>query len=295
MSTNPPEAPGTVLDESEETYCYLHPKTPTKLRCSRCDRPICGRCAIPATVGQHCPECVAEARKSAPKVRTAMQKNAPVTMGIIAITIAFFVLQQVLGDSFTFDLASRPARIAEGEWYRLVTPMVLHAPNFIFHILMNMYVLFIFGPQAEQAYGSLRFLAAYITAGFTGGAMSYAFSDCFARGVGASGAVFGVAGMLLVFLYRRRRQQFIRGFLNNMLFFIGINLVLGFVIPNIDNWAHIGGLLGGIGMGAGFDSATAGRRGVGRTILTLALVIAAGLALVLWRTETLPVSCRILG
>ncbi|MDQ4028189.1 MAG: rhomboid family intramembrane serine protease, partial [Actinomycetota bacterium] len=77
MDQQPPGASGPALEESEETYCYGHPNTPTRLRCSRCERPICGRCAIPASVGQHCPECVAEARKTAPRVRSAVAAQAP--------------------------------------------------------------------------------------------------------------------------------------------------------------------------------------------------------------------------
>ena len=84
MSTLPPESPGPLVDDAEETFCYGHPDTPTKLRCSRCDRPICGRCAIPASVGQHCPECVAEGRKSQRKVRSTEVKTAPATVTIIA-------------------------------------------------------------------------------------------------------------------------------------------------------------------------------------------------------------------
>src|SRR5918999_196926 len=81
-------------DSPEETeYCYGHPKTPTRLHCTRCDRPICGRCAIPASVGQHCPECVAEARKSAPKVRSAIAANAPVVSGILVINVVMWLIQ----------------------------------------------------------------------------------------------------------------------------------------------------------------------------------------------------------
>src|SRR5919108_206332 len=98
--TDPPEQPTSTVPQGygptgpspetapeEVTNCYGHPKVPTKLRCSRCDRPICGRCAIPATVGQHCPECVADARRSAPKVRSQMMSTAPAVMTILAVNV----------------------------------------------------------------------------------------------------------------------------------------------------------------------------------------------------------------
>src|ERR671915_1652945 len=82
------------VETTEVETCYLHPDTPTKLRCSRCDRPICGRCAIPASVGQHCPECVAEARRSAPRVKSALRATAPATFTILGINVVVFVIQQ---------------------------------------------------------------------------------------------------------------------------------------------------------------------------------------------------------
>src|SRR5918997_5844549 len=115
MATTPPRSPEPVVDEPEVVYCSGHPDTPTKLRCSRCERPICGRCAIPATVGQHCPWCVAEARRSAPKVRSAVAANAPAVLAIVAVNAAFFLFQEALG--LTFRLGAIPPLIADGQWY----------------------------------------------------------------------------------------------------------------------------------------------------------------------------------
>jgi membrane associated rhomboid family serine protease len=236
---------------SEETeYCYGHPKTPTKLHCSRCDRPICGRCAIPASVGQHCPECVAEARKSAPKVRSAMTATAPVVTAILGINIVVYIAQQLLGFSFTDRFVMDPFLIRSGEYWRLITPVFLHAH--VFHILMNCYVLYALGPNVEQSFGKVRFALMYLAAGFFGNVMSFVIPPD-ARSLGASGAVFGMAGVLLIYLYRRRRSAFVAQYLRSILFFIGINLAIGFVFRGIDNWAHIGGLLSGVVLGFGFD------------------------------------------
>jgi membrane associated rhomboid family serine protease len=261
MSQVPPESDTSTLEESEETYCYLHPDTPTRLRCTRCDRPICGRCAIPASVGQHCPYCVAEARKAQPKVRSAMAKRSPVVLGIIAITAGFYIAQQILGDCFTLRFASSPGAgaafcgnlgpsVADGGWWRLVTPVLVHGSTL--HILMNMLVLYFYGPNVEQAFGSLRFLFMYILCAISGSAFSYALGSG-GPSVGASGAIFGIVGVLLVYLYNRRTQQFIAQYLRGILTFLGLNLVLGFVIPNVDIMAHLGGLVGGVILALGFD------------------------------------------
>jgi membrane associated rhomboid family serine protease len=282
-----------LLDESEETYCYGHPDTPTKLRCSRCDRPICGRCAIPASVGQHCPECVAEARRSRPKVRTALAANAPAVLVLLVTNVVVYIGQQLLGfDAVTGRFAQVPGAIVDGEWYRLVTAMFLHAPNVVLHLLFNMYVLYVYGPHVEQAFGTPRFLVLYLGSGFVASAASFAFGPCNAIGVGASGAIFGVAGALLVFTHNRRRQQFMANFQRSLLIFIGLNLVLGFAIAGIDNVAHIGGLLAGGAIGAGFDRPSE-RTALGPQLATAALIIGIGLALVIWRSATF--SCSLFG
>lgn len=278
------------MEEVEETYCYGHPDTPTKLRCSRCDRPICGRCAIPASVGQHCPECVAEARKGQRTVKSAMRATAPAVMTIIVLNVVVFVAQNLIPD-LTTRYASFPFAIAHGEWWRLLTPMFLHSTGFIFHIVMNMYVLYIFGPQVEQTFGTVRFVVMYLVAGFFASAASYALGPCNVLGVGASGAIFGVVGILLVFLYRRRSSQFVAGYLRQLLIFVGLNAVLGFAIANIDMWAHAGGLAAGVMLGYGFDRGGSPQRVRATQIVTTLIVIGLGLALVAYRTATFASSC----
>lgn len=284
MDQQPPGASGSALEESEETYCYGHPNTPTRLRCSRCERPICGRCAIPASVGQHCPECVAEARKTAPRVRSAVAAQAPAVVAILAINVGVFVLQQLV-PGLTRQFALMPGEIADGEWWRLFTPMVLHSSR-IFHILLNSLVLWIYGPHVERAFGTVRFVVLYLISGFIASVTSYAFGPVNIIGVGASGAIFGIAGVLLVYLYRRRSSTFVYAEMRNLGAFIGLNLVLGFVIPGIDYLAHLGGLLGGMALAVGFD------RGDRRTspalqMATAAVVIGAGVGLLMYRTSEL--------
>lgn len=278
------ELPSTLEADEEQQFCYGHPKTPTRLRCTRCDRPICGRCAIPASVGQHCPECVAEARKRTRKVRSTLRATAPAVGVIIGLNVAVYILQQ-LAPQTTLRFASVPGAIAAGEWWRLLTPMFLHAPNFIFHILMNMYVLYIYGPNVEQAYGTARFVAMYLICGFAGAAASYNLSDCNAYGVGASGAIFGIAGVLLMFLYKRRTSTFVADAYKGILMFVGLNLAIGFVFAGIDNWAHIGGLLGGIALGAGLDDPH-GKVAPSRQLAVAAAVVVFAIGAVAYRTAT---------
>jgi membrane associated rhomboid family serine protease len=237
-------------EASDETYCYVHKKTPTKLSCSRCGKPICGRCAIPATVGQHCPDCVAEARKSAPKVKRQMP-DSPVVMVIIAINVLMFVGQLFFGRTFTEKLWEVPALVADGEFYRLFTAMFLHSERQIFHILFNMYILFSYGPFVEHWLGTVRFVGLYLLAGLAGSTASYMFSDPQGASLGASGAIFGVVGALGVLAYYMKGTAQGSAMLRGVLLFAGLNLLLGFALPGIDNNAHIGGLVGGIAIAFG--------------------------------------------
>jgi membrane associated rhomboid family serine protease len=147
-----------------------------------------------------------------------------------------------------------------------------------------MYVLWIYGPDVEQAYGKVRYLGIFLIAGFTGSAASYALGPCPTLGVGASGAIFGIVGGLLVFLYNRRRSSFVASYLRGIVGLVAVNLVFGFVFPGIDNIAHIGGLAGGMLLGLGFDRATPGEGITAGQVATALAVIAGGVALVAYKT-----------
>lgn len=289
MTSPPTDDAATRAEESEETYCYNHTKTPTRLRCSRCDRPICGRCAIPASVGQHCPECVAEARRSAPRVKTVNTSGARAVFAILAINVVIFVLQVATGgpggprDELLIRFAGIPREIALGEWYRLLTPMLLHLS--VAHIALNSMALYFIGPTVEQAFGTARFVVMYVIGGFTGSVASYVLGEC-GGGAGASGAIFGIMGVLLVYTAQRRSNAMMNAFFGNILFWLGLNLVFGLVATNIDIWAHLGGLVGGMLLAVGFDSG-ATMRPVRAQVLTAIGVIALGIVLVVLRTNDL--------
>ncbi|MCW5875295.1 MAG: rhomboid family intramembrane serine protease [Anaerolineales bacterium] len=133
--------------------------------------------------------------------------------------------------------------ILAGEWWRLFTPMLLHAS--LLHIGFNMYALYALGPEVEHHYGHFTFLALYIFTGFAGVVLSFLFNDN--PSLGASSAIFGMLGAHAVFIYRNlgifgaQGQAVLRNILNIAL----INLLIS-LSPGIDGWGHLGGLLGGV-------------------------------------------------
>ncbi len=133
--------------------------------------------------------------------------------------------------------------IYEGQTWRLFTAMFLHIG--VLHLLFNLYALYALGPMVEGYFGHWRFLAIYLLGGLFGSLASYAFSP--AISAGASGAIFALAGAITVYFLRYHENFGARGrsILQSMAVIIGINLVFGFVGQGIDNWGHIGGLIGG--------------------------------------------------
>ncbi len=138
--------------------------------------------------------------------------------------------------------------IEEGQVWRFFTAMFLHI-GFI-HLFFNAYALSIFGRQMERLYGPARFIIIYILAGLFGSLISFVFSRA-DLSAGASGAIFGLIGMQLVYFYRYKDMlgDIGRSGLTNTLFIIGINIFLGLSAPGIDNFAHMGGLVSGALLG----------------------------------------------
>lgn len=158
----------------------------------------------------------------------------------------------VVRDGFTAALyvlgAKENNAINVGQWWRLLTPMVLHGS--LTHLLFNSWALYVLGTQAEQVYGMARFAAVYVLAGLAGSIASYAFNPE-SLSVGASGAIFGLLGALAAYSYTSRSLigwEASKMQLGQMATLALINLAFGFIPgSNIDNSAHIGGLVvGGI-------------------------------------------------
>jgi rhomboid protease GluP len=169
----------------------------------------------------------------------------------LGITILIFLLQLLTRASLGFDLpaalgAKQNDLIVDGQFWRLFTPMFLHSTSNLLHIVFNMYALFSFGPGLERFYGTGRYIILYFLAGFVGNVFSFIFSP--AASLGASTAVFGLVGAEVVFLFRNRTLLGNRAqpALMNLLVIVVLNLFLGFSSGFIDNWGHIGGLIGGV-------------------------------------------------
>ena len=189
-------------------------------------------------------------------VRVALPASVPyVTYTIVGLTGLIYLLQLgsvaligYAGPGAGMDLlmamgARVNALIRAGQVWRFLTPVLLHGS--IPHILFNMYALIAFGSGLERHFGHARFLALYVLGGFTGNVLSFVLSDGYS--VGASTAVFGLVGAEGIFLYQNRGllgNQFGRA-IGNVLFIVAVNLMLG-LTPGIDNWGHVGGLLGGL-------------------------------------------------
>lgn len=189
---------------------------------------------------------LSKAVKTAKKEKELFNFGKPFfTYIFIFIQVAVFLVLEAMGGSTdTSTLIKYGAKfnplILDGEWWRFLTPIVLHIG--LLHLLMNTLALFYLGSAVERVYGNLRFLFIYLAAGFGGTLASFIFSPTLSAG--ASGAIFGCFGALLYFglIYP---SLFFRTIGFNILVVLGINLAFGFTIPGIDNAGHIGGLIGG--------------------------------------------------
>lgn len=166
----------------------------------------------------------------------------------LALNIIAFLASQALGrtaDGIPVLWAfgwKQNTLIVEGEYWRLVTPIFLHGS--IAHLFFNSYALYILGPFTERALGYVRFFFIYMLSGIAGVIASFAFTS--GPSIGASGAIFGLIGAQLAYFYRNREVfgGMGRHRVRSLLQVAGINLLIG-LAPGIDNWGHIGGLIGG--------------------------------------------------
>ncbi len=190
-----------------------------------------------------------EAASGAPMVvRVSLPDHRPtVTHTILAVTALVFLAQIAGRLLLGFDLVAGlgmkvNARILAGEYWRLFTPLLLHAS--LTHIAFNLYALYVLGRDVERFYGHGRFLGLYLLAGFAGNVASFLLAPY--PSVGASTALFGLLGAEGVLLYHNRDVfgPRARVALRQVLVLAVINLLLG-LSPGIDNWGHLGGLLGG--------------------------------------------------
>jgi len=178
-----------------------------------------------------------------------------VTYALIGVNLLVFGLESAKGGSDNVQTllnfgALSPILIQQGQWWRLCTAIFLHAG--VAHILFNMTSLFAVGTLAERLYGSPRFLAIYLGAGLIGSISSVAYGTMTGQthevGVGASGAIFGVAAALVTVRFQRSNvipDRLRRRISSSMLPLVAFSLVFAFLTPHVDNAAHLGGIVGG--------------------------------------------------
>lgn len=192
-------------------------------------------------------------RKSKGRIDT----SATATYVLITLNILMFIITSIFSGNFIdsnievliYFGAKVNSLISGGDYYRLLTCAFLHG-GFL-HLAVNMYALNALGPLVEKVYGRVKFLIIYFVAAFVSSIFSFSFSTSIS--IGASGAIFGLLGATLIFAYKMRNKIGTK-MITNILSVIALNAFLGLALPNIDNFGHLGGLVGGtlISLALGF-------------------------------------------
>jgi membrane associated rhomboid family serine protease len=245
----------------------------------------------PAAVGIRCPDHAGASRRvSAPRIvqRSSRGTEALVTKTLIGLNAAIYLLTVVQGAGinapggqlFGRMLLFGPA-VAQGDWWRLITAAFLHAS--LIHIGFNMLALWWFGAPVELYLGRVRFIVLYLVSGLAGSAGALLLTPD-AVTVGASGAIFGVLGAMMILEWQETGRLG-----GNAMTLIVINLALSFAIAGISIGGHIGGLIGGILCTLAFGhwgrgNAAYGRLGVAGIAGPLAIAVAS-VAIAYWQVR----------
>jgi membrane associated rhomboid family serine protease len=282
VTSTPPGPPDADGPGAPAPVCPRHPDRESYVRCQRCEQPVCVQCQRAAAVGVQCVDCAAEGARRVRGATTVFGGRPTdgrplVTQVVIGLCVVVFLLQQVLGSAFTNALAFTPFYALEQPW-RFVTGSFLHASGTfgIPHLLLNMYALWVLGPELERVLGRARFAALYLVSAVAGNVGVTVLTEhlvlvpgglATTGAVGASGAVFGLFGALLV-VSRRMRLP-----LAPVMGVLVINLAFGFFVAGISWQAHVGGLLGGLAVGAVMAYAPRERRTLLQVLGVLAVVV----------------------
>ena len=248
-SPGPATTPGTGVPT-----CFRHPGRETYVSCVRCGRPACPDCLRSAAVGQQCVDCVRAGNRGTRQVGTVFGgravSGAVVTWALVAINVVLYLIE-LARPSLGYDLGmiglgrftnGGPLQgVAEGQWYRLITSAFLPPPGGglgPLDIIFNMWALILVGPALERLLGHARFLTVYLVSALGGSVALYVLVP-YELALGASGAIFGLFGAWFVVARRLRLDS------RWIVTLVVLNLVIGFVVPNIAWQAHLGGLLAG--------------------------------------------------
>ena len=267
-----------------------------------------------AAVGFHCPNCVKEANRGSRQGRTpygGQRVSDPrlTTFVLIGVNVAVWLLIQATGgraSTLIDKLALRPnglcvepggqrflpganeatcstsgldwfPGVGGGAWWQVITSTFAHEQ--VLHIGVNMLALYFLGPMLENVLGRTRFLAVYLVSGIAGSAAVMLLADQYSQALGASGSIFGLMGALAVIALK------VRGQVQSVLMWIGLNLVITFTVPGISWEGHLGGLVGGAVLGTAMAYAPRQHRAPVQWTAT-GLVLLVSLGLVLARTLT---------
>ena len=274
---------------NRENYCYRHPDRQSFVLCQRCLRTICADCQTQAPVGVICPECMKQQGRDAAASPRAVRATSPrtartwwprrravavydrrplATYAIIAVTVVVYLTQLIPGSPVTQWLGFLGAYVlpstgAPFEPWRMLTVLLVHES--ILHVGFNMLALWMIGMSLEPLLGRPRFVVLYLLSGFGASAAIAAFDSPLQAVVGASGAIFGLFGALLVI------GRHIGAPIGGIAVVIGINLVITFLPGTSIAWqAHVGGLVTGAVAGLVF----ARTRARGRRTLQVWLLVA---------------------
>jgi membrane associated rhomboid family serine protease len=285
------------MTTTETRYCYRHPDRETGLSCSDCGRPICADCATFAPVGIRCPDHAGVRRSPTTRLRPRPVRRAPgvalasgtapVTRALIAINVALYLIGASQGGGFNNPGGSLYAKLwldapdlHNGGWWRLITTTFLHAS--ILHIAFNMFALWVIGRPIEQYLGPARYIGLYLAAGLAGSAGALLQTPGVT--VGASGAIFGILGAMVVLEWQATGRL-----AGNAMTLVVVNLAISFAIPGISWGGHVGGLIGGVLVMLAYAEWRRGRTQYGNLdvagILGLIVVVAGSVALAYWKVR----------
>jgi membrane associated rhomboid family serine protease len=281
--------------------CYRHPGRETWIRCQRCERPICPDCMNSAAVGFQCPDCVKAGARTTRSGRlpyggTPSANPSLISVGLIVLNIAVWlsIVADNGGNSGLVDHLSitpqahlvRAAAdqvqlidgVSMGAWWQVVTSGFTHVSPV--HIGVNMLSLYFLGPALEGVLGRARFLAVYAVSTVSASAAVMLFSDPNAPTLGASGAIWGLLGALLVVAIK------VRGDVRTIVMWLVLNLFITFSVPSISWQGHLGGLAGGMLVTAAIVYAPRARRAVVQWS-AIGSVLAVAVVLIILRAQAL--------
>lgn len=218
-------------------------------------------------------------KKSAKDAKEAERLFKPkkpiVTYVLMGINIIFYIISSILSKNIIENdpnvLYYMGGIVNNGQWWRLFTAIFLHGG--LFHLIFNNYALYVIGPQIENFFGKYKFIIIYIVSGVIGNLLSMLFLADNNVGIGASGAIFGLLGSILYFGYHYR--IYLDGVLKKQIIpIIILNLGLSLILNNVDIFAHVGGLIGGvlISMAVGVDKKSSKDEKINGIILTAIII-----------------------